>query len=55
MTPADVAAAVVDAGRQRRRLVPISKVAKGSLGLSRLFPRLYERVMLREQGSEFTA
>jgi len=55
MTPADVAAAVVDAGRQRRRLVPISKVAKGSLWLSRLFPRLYERVMLREQGSEFTA
>jgi NAD(P)-dependent dehydrogenase (short-subunit alcohol dehydrogenase family) len=55
MQPSEVAAAVLVAAQKRRRLVPISPVARGSLWLSRLAPRVYERVMLREQGSEFEA
>jgi hypothetical protein len=49
-----VADAVLEAARKRRRLVPISPIALGSLWLARLAPRLYERVMLREQAAEFT-
>jgi NAD(P)-dependent dehydrogenase (short-subunit alcohol dehydrogenase family) len=54
MRPADVAEAVLTAARRRRRLATISPIALGSLWLSRLAPRLYERAMLREQGSEFS-
>jgi NAD(P)-dependent dehydrogenase (short-subunit alcohol dehydrogenase family) len=53
MRPVDVAEAVLTAAQKRRRLAPISPIARGSLWLSRLAPRLYERAMLKEQGSEF--
>jgi short-subunit dehydrogenase len=53
MTPAHVADSILRAAQSRRRLVPISPIAHASLWLSRLAPRVYERLMLAKQGGEF--
>ena len=52
-SPDALAAAIVRAATRRRRLVAPSAVSRGSLWLSRLAPRLYDRLMLRSQREEF--
>lgn len=53
MTPRHVADVVLRAAHKRRRLLPVSPVAHASLWLSRLAPRVYERLMVDKQGVEF--
>ncbi len=51
--PEDVAEAVVRAAAQRLRVLLPSLLARLSWWISRLWPALYERLMLRTQGGEF--
>ncbi len=53
LTPGEVAEAIVDGLRRRRRSLVLSPVGKASLWLSRLIPRAYEHLMVRSQGAEF--
>lgn len=51
--PEQVAAAIVRAVARRRRQLVLSPVGKASYWISRLLPRLYERLMLRTQRAGF--
>lgn len=53
LSPDEVAAAVVEGVAKRRRLLVPSTVSHSSWWLSRLAPRIYERLMLRSQRAEF--
>jgi len=53
LRPEDVARAIADATEKRKRMLLLSPVAKASLWLWRVAPRMYERLMLRNQGAEF--
>ena len=50
--PDDVAAAVLEAARVRQRRLVLTPVGKASALLSRLTPKLYERLMVRSLRSE---
>ena len=54
MQPEEVARAIVAAAARRERLLAPSAISRGSLWISRLAPRLYDTLMLRRQGTEFT-
>jgi len=49
LEPEEVAAAILKAAARREDLVLISPVAKASWWLSRMLPKVYEKVMLRAQ------
>lgn len=55
LEPEEVARAVLDGVRTRRRLVCPSRVARASWWLSRLLPSLYDRAMRRAQRADFPA
>ncbi len=50
LQPDELAAAILRAMARRRELLLLPAVSKASWWLSRLAPRLYERMMLRSQG-----
>ncbi|MDF1562146.1 MAG: SDR family oxidoreductase [Deltaproteobacteria bacterium] len=52
MGPAEAAAKIVDASRRDRRFLPLGRVAVVTRLLTALWPRLYERLMVRSVGSE---
>jgi len=53
LTPEEVAVAVHAAVASRREVVVVGAVGAASRWLNRFAPRLYERLMLASQGSEF--
>ncbi len=53
MQPAEVASAIVDAAAHRKRLLTPSTLSRNAWWISRIAPRLYERLMLRSQADEF--
>jgi len=53
LRPEEAAEQIVDAVLRRRRTLLITPVAVASLALWRLFPRLYEKLMIRSQAPEF--
>jgi len=53
LRPEEVADAVVAGLAKRRRLLVPSAVSRSSFWLSRLAPRVYEKLMLRSQRAEF--
>ena len=53
MQPDELAGAIVSGAIRRARLVTPSAVSRSSWWLSRLAPRLYDRLMLRAQREEF--
>lgn len=55
LAPDTVARAIAHATWRRRRLAPIGRLAHLSLLLSRLTPRLYDRLMTRSQRAELDA
>jgi short-subunit dehydrogenase len=55
LQPEDAARQIVVALEERRRQLLVGKVAKQSYWISRLWPRLYERLMIRQAGRELEA
>lgn len=55
MQPEAAARTILDAIRARRRRLVLGRVAKQSYWAHRLWPRLYERIMVREARSEVTS
>jgi NAD(P)-dependent dehydrogenase (short-subunit alcohol dehydrogenase family) len=53
LTPETVAEAVADGVDRRRELVLVGAVSRSARWVSALFPRLYERMMVKRQGAEF--
>jgi len=53
MEPDELAEAIVTGAARGDRLITPSATSRGSLWLSRLAPRLYDRLMLRSQRGEF--
>ncbi len=53
LSPDDVAESIVNACERRQRVVVLGRVARLSWWISRIFPRVYERLMLRSQREEF--
>ena len=51
-TPESVAEAVFDAARRGKRMVVLSAAGKATLVLNKLWPALYERIMMRSLRSE---
>lgn len=51
--PSLVADAVVDGLKRGRRQVNVTRTSKAAYWMSRLVPRLYQRVMLKRQAAEF--
>jgi len=51
-TPEVIADRIVDAARRDRRLLLPDRVSRASWWVSRLAPRLYERLMLRRLAAE---
>lgn len=53
LTPDAVAAAVADGIARRREWVLVGSVSRSARWVSAIFPRLYERMMVKRQGAEF--
>lgn len=53
MQPDEVARAIVDGAARRDRLLTPSAISRSSWWISRIAPRIYDRLMLRSQREEF--
>jgi len=53
LTAGEVAGAILDGVRRRKRLVLVSPTARAAWWVSRIFPAVYERIMVATHRSEF--